>query len=172
LKGPYPYDIPDFDRGLNIQGDLDGTGLKIGIVVAKFNLFITSKLLRAAFETLIQHGITEEDVVISWVPGAFEIPLAASAMAETGSFDAIVCLGAVIKGETAHFHYVAGEAARGIATASIDTGVPITFGVLTTDSEDQAMDRSGGRFGNKGSDVALAAIEMVNLLEEINNLGN
>ena len=106
------------------------------------------------------------------MPGAFEIPLAASAMAETGSFDAVVCLGAVIKGETAHFHYVAGEAARGIATASIDTGVPITFGVLTTDSEDQAMDRSGGRFGNKGSDVALAAIEMVNLLEEINNLGN
>ena len=169
MKSSYLGNTPDFHRGLNIHGDLDGAGLKIGIVVAKFNLFVTRKLLDGAFDTLIQHGLTENDITVVWVPGAFEIPLAAVTMAETGHFDAVICLGAVIRGETSHFDYVAGESARGIASASLDTGVPITFGILTTDTEQQALDRSGGQYGNKGEDVALVAIEMVNLLVGIND---
>ena len=168
MKSSSLGNVPDFQRGFNIHGDLDGTGLKIGIAVAKFNLFVTRKLLDGAFETLIRQGLKEDNITVVWVPGAFEIPLAAVTMAEKGNFDAVICLGAVIRGETSHFDYVAGESARGIASASLDTGVPITFGILTTDTEQQALDRSGGQYGNKGEDVALVAIEMVNLLVGIN----
>ena len=172
MKSSSLGNVPDFQRGFNIHGDLDGTGLKIVIAVAKFNLFVTRKLLDGAFETLIRHGLKEDNITVVWVPGAFEIPLAALAMAETGNFDAVVCLAAVIRGETSHFDYVAGESARGIASSSLDTGVPITFGILTTDTEQQALDRSGGKHGNKGEDVALVAIEMVNLLVGINDSMN
>jgi 6,7-dimethyl-8-ribityllumazine synthase len=147
------------------EGNLIGTGLKIGIVVSRFNEFITSKLLSGALDTLKRHGVSEDDIEISWVPGAFEIPLIAKQMAQSGKYDAIVSLGAVIRGATPHFDYVASEMSKGIAQTSLQTSVPITFGVLTTDNIEQAIERAGTKAGNKGSEAAITAIEMANLIK-------
>ena len=147
-----------------LKGHLQGRGLRIGIVVSRFNEPVTSNLLQGAREGLSAHGIRDEDVTVAWVPGSFEIPLVAKRLAQRGDFDAVICLGAVIRHETDHYRYVAGEVARGIAEVGRTTGVPVVFGVLTTDTEEQAMERAGGKEGNKGYDAALTAIEMANLL--------
>ena len=147
-----------------LQGELDGAGLRIGVVVARFNDFFTSKLQDGAMSALTKHGVRDDDITIVSVPGAFEIPLVAKKMAESGQYQAVICLGAVIRGETGHYEYVAGEAAKGIANASISTGVPVIFGVLTTDTVDQAINRSGGKSGNNGYSAGLTAIEMANLV--------
>ncbi len=146
-----------------LEGSLDGAGMRVCVVVSRWNEFVTRKLLEGAVTTLRERGLTEDEVVTAWVPGAFEVPTAAKWAAESGRFDAIICLGAVIRGETAHFEYVAGGAAEGIRMVSQATGVPVIFGVLTVDSVDQALARAGGRDGHKGSEAAQAAIEMVNL---------
>ncbi len=148
-------------------GSLQGRGLKIGVVVARFNEFVTRKLLEGALAALERHGVNGEDISVFWVPGSFELPLVARTEALSGKLDAVVCLGAVIRGETAHFDYVAGQAASGIARASQDSGVPVTFGVLTTDTVEQAINRAGGKSGNKGYDAAVSAIEMANLVREL-----
>ncbi len=150
-----------------LRGNEDATGLRVALIVSRFNEFITAKLLSGARDTLMSHGATADHLTEAWVPGAWELPLAAKAMAETGRFDAIVCLGCVIRGETTHHIHVGGESARGIADVSLSTGVPIGFGVLTTDTLEQAVARAGGKDGNKGADAALAAVEMVRLLREI-----
>jgi 6,7-dimethyl-8-ribityllumazine synthase len=139
----------------------------MAIVAALFNEVITRKLLEGALAGLRSHDVGEDDLTVVWVPGAFELPLVARRLASSGRFDAVVCLGAVIRGETSHFDYVAGEAARGVASAASDTGVPILFGVLTTESMEQALDRAGGRHGNKGYDAAVAAIQMANLMRRL-----
>jgi 6,7-dimethyl-8-ribityllumazine synthase len=146
-----------------LEGSTDGTGLRVCVVVARWNEFVTRKLLEGAVSTLRERGLAEQDVTVAWVPGAFEVPTAAKWAAGSGKFDAVICLGAVIRGETAHFEYVAGGAAEGIAAVSRETGVPVMFGVLTVDSVDQALARAGGKDGHKGSESALAAIEMANL---------
>jgi 6,7-dimethyl-8-ribityllumazine synthase len=145
-------------------GSLDAAGLRIGIVVSRYNDVVSMPLLEGAVEALELHRAVAGDIVVAWVPGAFEIPIAARELAEHAAVDAVVCLGAVIRGDTAHFEYVAGEAARGIASVHATTGIPATFGVLTVDTLEQAMDRAGGRLGNKGAEAALAAIEMAQLL--------
>jgi 6,7-dimethyl-8-ribityllumazine synthase len=145
--------------------------MRFGIVVSRFNDVVSTPLLEGAVEALEVHGVSADDVVIAWVPGAFETPIAAREIAEHGDVDAVVCLGAVIRGDTAHFDFVAGEAARGIASVHATTGVPATFGVLTVDTLEQAMDRAGGKHGNKGAEAALAAIEMVSLLRELRRIG-
>lgn len=150
-----------------IPGKEDATGLRIAIVVSRFNEFITTKLLAGAREALVAHGAKAEGITEVWVPGAWELPLAAKTLAESGRFDALVCLGCVIRGETTHHIHVGGEAARGIADVSLSTGIPIGFGVLTTDTMEQAVARAGGKDGNKGADAALAAVEMVRLLRAI-----
>ena len=142
-----------------LQGELDGAGLRIGIVVAKFNDFFTSKLQDGAMAALTKHGVRDDDITIVSVPGAFEIPLVAKKMAGSGGYEAVICLGAVIRGETDHYEHVAG-----IANASVATGVPVIFGILTTDTIDQAINRSGGKAGNNGYSSGLAAIEMANLI--------
>jgi 6,7-dimethyl-8-ribityllumazine synthase len=149
------------------EGAFEGRGLRVAVVAARFNETIGLRLLEGARDCLRRHGVAENDVSIAWVPGAFEIPLVAERMAGSGEFDAVVCVGAVIRGATAHFDYVAGAAATGIARASQETGVPITFGVLTTEDTEQAAERSGGKLGNKGFEAALAALEMVNLLSSL-----
>ena len=141
--------------------------VKIGIVCARFNEFITSKLLGGAMDGLIRHGVKDENVDVAWVPGAFEIPVVAKRMAEAGKYDAILCLGAVIKGSTDHYDYVCAEVSKGIATVSLQTGLPVMFGVLTTDNIEQAIERAGTKAGNKGYDVALSAVEMINLFQNI-----
>lgn len=146
------------------EGKLIGQGLKIGIVAGRFNEFIVSKLLDGALDGLIRHGINEEDIEIAWVPGAFEIPLISKKMANTKKYDAIICLGAVIRGATPHFDYVCSEAAKGIAIISLQSDIPIAFGILTTDSIEQAIERAGTKAGNKGYDSAVTAIEMANLI--------
>lgn len=146
-----------------LEGSLDGTGLRVCIVVSRWNEFVTARLLEGAVATLRERGLTEEDVVTAWVPGAFEVPTAAKWAAESGRFDAVICLGAVIRGETAHFEYVAGGAAEGIRMVSQATGIPVIFGVLTVDSVEQALARAGGKDGHKGSEAAQAAIEMASL---------
>ncbi|MGO4888277.1 6,7-dimethyl-8-ribityllumazine synthase [Anaerobacillus sp. MEB173] len=145
------------------EGNLVASGLKIGIVVGRFNEFITSKLLSGAQDALKRHGVNEEDVDIAWVPGAFEIPLAAKKMVETNKYDAVLTLGTVIRGATPHFDFVCNEAAKGVAAISLQSGVPVIFGVLTTDSIEQAVERAGTKAGNKGWDTAVSAIEMANL---------
>jgi 6,7-dimethyl-8-ribityllumazine synthase len=152
-------------------GTLDATGMRFGVVASRFNDVVSLPLLEGAVEALEVHGASADDIVIAWVPGAFETPIAAREIAEHGDVDAVVCLGAVIRGDTPHFDYVAGEAARGIASVHATTGVPATFGVLTVDTLEQAMDRAGGKHGNKGAEAALAAIEMVSLLRELRRLG-
>jgi len=150
------------------EGKLVADKLKIGIVVARFNEFIGSKLLSGAIDGLVRHGMDEDDIEISWVPGAFEIPLAAQKMAVSKKYDAVICLGAVIKGSTSHYDYVCAEVSKGIASISMNSGVPVLFGVLTTDNIEQAIERAGAKAGNKGYDCALSAIEMANLLKQIN----
>lgn len=150
-----------------IEGNLIGTGTKIAIVVSRFNEFITSKLLGGAIDTLRRHGVDEHEIDVAWIPGAYEIPLVAQKMAESTKYHAIITLGAVIRGATPHFEYVSSEVSKGVANVSLNTGVPVIFGVLTTDTIEQAIERSGTKAGNKGADAALSAIEMVNLLREI-----
>ncbi|WP_251551829.1 6,7-dimethyl-8-ribityllumazine synthase [Neobacillus muris] len=149
--------------GQLFEGHLVGTGLKIGIVAGRFNEFITSKLLGGAQDALKRHGVNEEDVDVAWVPGAFEIPLIAQKMAKSQKYDAIITLGTVIRGATPHFDYVCNEAAKGVSAASLNSGVPVAFGILTTDSIEQAIERAGTKAGNKGWDAATTAIEMANL---------
>ena len=151
-----------------IEGNLVAAGIRIGIVVSRFNEFITSKLLGGAMDGLLRHGIDEDDVTAVWVPGAFEIPVIASRMAKSGKYDAVICLGAVIRGSTDHYNYVCSEVSKGIAAVSLETGVPVLFGVLTTDNIEQAIERAGTKAGNKGYDCALSAIEMVNLMKNLN----
>lgn len=150
-----------------ITGKMDATGRRFGIVVARFNDFITSRLVDGAEDALLRHGAKPENLTKVHVPGSWEIPLAAKRLAESGKFDAIVCLGCVIRGQTAHFDYVAGEAAKGVASAALQTGMPISFGIITADTLEQAIDRAGGKSGNKGVDAALAAIEMASVLAAI-----
>jgi 6,7-dimethyl-8-ribityllumazine synthase len=144
-------------------GKLVGEGLKFGVVVARFNEFITSKLLDGAQDTLARHGVKEADVDVAWTPGSFEIPLIAKKMAESGKYDAIICLGAVIRGGTPHFDYIAAEVSKGIANVSLETGLPVILGVITADTLEQAIERAGTKSGNYGSQAALHAIEMANL---------
>ena len=151
-----------------LEGNLQGTGRKIGIVVARFNSFISEKLLEGAIDSLLRSGVNTDDIVVARVPGAFEIPLVAQKMAKSGRHDAVICLGAVIRGATPHFDYVAGEVSKGTAQVMLDAGIPVLFGVLTTETIEQAIERAGSKAGNKGSDVAIAALEMINLLDAIN----
>ena len=148
-----------------LEGQLIAKDIKVGIVIARFNEFIGSKLLSGAVDGLKRHGMLEEEITVAWVPGAFEIPLVAQKMAASGKYHAIITLGAVIKGSTSHYDYVCAEVSKGVATASMNTGVPIIFGVLTTDNIEQAIERAGTKAGNKGYDSAVSAIEMVNLLK-------
>ncbi|WP_342430807.1 6,7-dimethyl-8-ribityllumazine synthase [Neobacillus sp. FSL H8-0543] len=149
------------------EGNLVGTGLKVGIVVGRFNEFITSKLLGGAQDALKRHGISDSDVDIAWVPGAFEIPLIAQKMANSKKYDAVITLGTVIRGSTPHFDYVCNEVAKGVSALNLSTGIPVIFGVLTTDSIEQAIERAGTKAGNKGWDAATSAIEMANLCRSI-----
>ncbi len=153
--------------GKVFEGNLIGTDLKIAIVVGRFNEFITSKLLGGAKDALHRHGVNESDVAIAWVPGAFEIPIIAKKMADSGEYDAVITLGTVIRGATPHFDYVCSEAAKGISQASINSGIPFIFGVLTTDTIEQAIERAGTKAGNKGWEAGVSAIEMANLVRAI-----
>ncbi len=153
--------------GKVFEGHLSAAGLRFGIVVSRFNEFITSKLLAGAQDAIRRHGGDPEQVDVAWVPGAFEIPLAAQKMAASGRYDAIICLGAVIRGATPHFDYVAAEASKGVAHAMMQSGVPIAFGILTTDSIEQAIERAGTKAGNKGFEAAVGAIEMANLMKAL-----
>lgn len=150
-----------------IEGKLIAEGFKIGIVAARFNEFITSKLISGALDGLKRHNMDEKDITMVWVPGAFEIPLIASKMAESGKYDAVICLGAVIRGSTSHYDYVCSEVSKGIAQVSLKTGIPVLFGVLTTENIEQAIERAGTKAGNKGYDCAVAAIEMVQLSKQL-----
>jgi len=153
--------------GKSYEGHLIGTGLKIGMIVGRFNEFITSKLVSGANDALIRHGVDENDIDVMWVPGAFEIPLAAKKMANSKRYDAVVTLGAVIRGATPHFEYVSSEVAKGVASVSLQADIPVVFGVLTTDSIEQAIERSGTKAGNKGWEAGLVAIEMANVLKQL-----
>ncbi|ADU30068.1 6,7-dimethyl-8-ribityllumazine synthase [Evansella cellulosilytica DSM 2522] len=153
--------------GKVFEGNLVGTGLKVGIVTARFNEFITSKLLGGAEDALKRHGVEENDIEVAWVPGAFEIPLIAKKMAESGKYDAVLTLGTVIRGSTPHFDYVCNEVAKGVGSLSLTTGIPVIFGVLTTDTIEQAIERAGTKAGNKGYETAVGAIEMANLCKGI-----
>lgn len=150
-----------------LEGNLVAKGMKVGIVCARFNEFITSKLLSGAMDALKRHEVSDEDIFVAWVPGAFEIPLIASKMAKSGKYDAIICLGAVIRGNTSHYDYVCSEVSKGIASVSLASDIPVMFGVLTTENIEQAIERAGTKAGNKGYDCAMGAIEMVNLIREI-----
>jgi 6,7-dimethyl-8-ribityllumazine synthase len=150
-----------------IEGGFIPTKKRYGIVASRFNEFITSKLIGGAVDALTRHGIADESITLAWVPGAFEIPLAAKAMAGSGNYDAVIALGCVIRGATPHFDYVAAEAAKGVGQVALQTGVPVIFGILTTDSIEQAIERAGTKAGNKGSDAAMAAIEMTSLLDKL-----
>ena len=150
-----------------LEGKLVSRDIKVGIVAARFNEFITSKLLSGAMDGLVRHEVAQEDVEVAWVPGAFEIPLIAQKMAESGKYDAVICLGAVIRGATSHYDLVCNEAAKGVAQVGLKTGVPVLFGIVTTDTIEQAIERAGTKAGNKGYDCATSAIEMVNLIRQI-----
>lgn len=152
-----------------LEGNLVAEGLKIGIVAARFNEFIISKLIGGAEDALKRHGVREDDIELAWVPGAFEIPLIAQKMAHSKKYDAVICLGAVIKGATSHYDYVCAEVSKGIATVSLNSNIPVMFGVLTTDSIEQAIERAGTKAGNKGFDVAVSAIEMCNVIKTLEN---
>lgn len=149
------------------EGKLVSNDIKVGIVVARFNEFITSKLLGGAIDGLKRENVKEEDIEVAWVPGAFEIPLVAKKMAESKIYDAVICLGAVIRGATSHYDYVCAEVSKGVAQVSMNSGIPVMFGILTTDSIEQAVERAGAKAGNKGFECAQGAIEMVNLLREM-----
>lgn len=150
-----------------LEGKVVAEGIKIGIVAARFNEFIVSKLVGGAQDACVRHGVSDDDIELAWVPGAFELPIVAKKMAASGKYDAILCLGAVIKGATTHYDLVCAEASKGIAAVGLETGVPVLFGVVTTDNIEQAIERAGTKAGNKGYDVACSAIEMVNLLKMI-----
>jgi len=150
-----------------LEGNVLGEGKKFAIIGSRFNEFITSKLIGGAEDCLIRHGVNADDITLAWVPGAFEIPLAAKKLAESGKYDAIICVGAVIRGNTSHYDYVCSEVSKGIANTSLQLGVPIMFGVVTTENIEQAIERAGTKAGNKGYDAALSAIEMVNLFNNI-----
>ena len=149
------------------EGKLVAHGMKVGIVAARFNEFITSKLLSGAMDGLLRHEVREEDVHVAWVPGAFEIPVIAAKMARSGKYDAVICLGAVIRGSTSHYDYVCSEVSKGVAQVALNSDIPVMFGVLTTDTIEQAVERAGTKAGNKGSECAQGAIEMVNLILEL-----
>lgn len=149
-----------------IEGNVIGENIKVGIVASRFNEFIVNRLVGGAQDALVRHGVSDNDISIAYVPGAFEIPLTAKKMAQTGKYDAIICLGAVIKGATSHYDYVCAEVSKGIASVSLESGVPVMFGILTTDNIEQAIERAGTKAGNKGYDAACSAIEMVNLYRE------
>lgn len=153
--------------GKTFQGDLIGSGKKFAIVVSRFNEFISSRLLNGAIDCFIRHGTKENDIDVFWVPGSFEIAVAAMSAANSGKYDAIVCLGAVIRGETPHFDYVSSESAKGVSQVGLTTGVPAIYGIITTDTIEQAIDRAGARNGNKGTESAIAAIEMANLFTKM-----
>jgi 6,7-dimethyl-8-ribityllumazine synthase len=148
-------------------GKLDATGMRFGIVVGRFNDIVSQRLLEGAVDTLVRHGARDADLVVAWVPGSFEVPVAARELAEHGNVDAVICLGVVIRGETTHFDLVAAEAARGVGAVHTATGIPASFGVVTAENLEQALARAGGKAGNKGADAALAAVEMVSLLRAI-----
>ncbi len=151
------------------EGKIVSGGMKVAIVASRFNEFITSKLLSGAIDTLVRHDMEDDDIDIAWVPGAFEIPLIAKKMAESKKYDAVICLGAVIRGATSHYDIVCNEVSKGIAHISLETGIPVIFGVITTDTIEQAIERAGTKAGNKGSECAQAAIEMANLLRELSD---
>ncbi|MBI2830583.1 MAG: 6,7-dimethyl-8-ribityllumazine synthase [Chloroflexi bacterium] len=153
--------------GRQFEGSLLGKGLRFGVVVSRFNEFVTGKLLEGAKDALTRHGVEESDIEVAWVPGAFEIPLAAQKLAQTKKYDAILCLGAVIRGSTPHFDYIAAEVSKGIAKIGLDSGLPVIFGVITADNLEQAIERAGTKMGNKGFDAAVNAIEMANLLRNV-----
>jgi len=163
---PKPYNKEEMMSKL-FEGVLLGKGLKFGVVVSRFNEFITRKLLDGAQDALLRHGVGEDDIDIAWVPGSFEIPLVAKKLAETKKYDAIICLGAVVRGATPHFEYIAAEVTKGIAKVGLETGLPVSYGVITTDNLEQAIERAGTKAGNKGFDAAVDAIEMANLLKNI-----
>ncbi len=150
-----------------IEGKLVAENVKVGIIVSRFNEFIGSKLLSGAIDGLERHNVKNEDITVCWVPGAFEIPVVAKKMAQKGEYDAIICLGAVIRGATTHYDYVCAEVSKGIASVSLETGIPVIFGVLTTDTIEQAIERAGTKAGNKGYDCALSSIEMINLFRNM-----
>lgn len=150
-----------------LQPEMDGKGLRVAVVVARFNEFVTRRLLEGAVETLGRHGVSDDDIVLSWVPGSFELPVVAKTLGQTGQYDAVICLGAVIRGETDHYNMVAGQAAAGISAVGRETGVPTIFGVLTTENMEQAINRAGGKSGNLGSNAAAAAIETARLVQAI-----
>ncbi len=150
-----------------LEGKLVAQDMKVGIVASRFNEFITSKLLSGAVDGLVRHGVKEEDITTAWVPGAFEIPLIAGKMAKSGKYDAVICVGAVIRGATSHYDSVCNEVSKGIAQVSLQSDIPVLFGVVTTDTIEQAIERAGTKAGNKGYDCALSAVEMVNLIRQI-----
>lgn len=149
------------------EGKLIDNNFKFGIVASRFNEFIVSKLISGAADGLKRHGVDDDNISLAWVPGAFEIPYAAKAMAESGKYDAVICLGAVIRGATSHYDYVCAEVSKGIASVSLNSGIPVIFGILTTDNIEQAVERAGTKAGNKGYDCALSAIEMANLMKQL-----
>lgn len=150
-----------------IEGNLIAKGKKFGILASRFNDFITKELISGCVDTLVRHGVRDEDLAIIWVPGAFEIPCLAQRLAKSKSYDALICLGTIIRGSTPHFEYIASEVAKGIAKVSCDTGLPVIFGIITADTIEQAVERAGTKEGNKGRDAALSAIEMANLIEKL-----
>lgn len=153
---------------IELTGDMNGQGLRVAVVVARFNEFITRQLLSGALETLARHGVRDDDVSVAWVAGSFELPVVARALAKTGRYDSIICLGAVIRGETGHYEMVAGQASSGTGAVAMETGIPTIFGVLTTENIEQAINRSGGKSGNVGSTSAATAIETARLIQAIN----
>lgn len=150
-----------------LEGKVVSEGIKIGIVASRFNEFIVSKLVSGARDGLVRHNVNDDDISLAWVPGAFEIPVIAKSMAESGKYDAVICVGAVIRGQTSHYDYVCNEVSKGIAQVSLSTGVPVMFGIITADTIEQAVERAGTKAGNKGYDAALSAIEMVNLMKNL-----
>ena len=150
-----------------IEGNVVAEGLRVGIVASRFNEFIVSKLVAGAQDGLVRHGVEDESISVAWVPGAFEIPVIAKKMALSGEYDAVICVGAVIRGQTSHYDYVCAEFSKGIAAVSLEAGIPVMFGILTTDTIEQAIERAGTKAGNKGYDCALGAIEMVNLMKQL-----
>lgn len=150
-----------------LEGKLVSKDMKVGIVAARFNEFITSRLLSGAIDGLVRHEVSEEAIDVAWVPGAFEIPLIASKMAKSGRYDAVLCLGAVIRGSTSHYDYVCNEVSKGIAQVSLESGIPVLFGILTTENIEQAIERAGTKAGNKGFDCGVSAVEMVNLIRQL-----
>ncbi|MCM8780016.1 MAG: 6,7-dimethyl-8-ribityllumazine synthase [Candidatus Omnitrophica bacterium] len=151
----------------NIEGELIAKGKSFGVVISRFNDFITKELVSGCLDTLVRHGANEKDITLAWVPGAFEVPQIAQRMAKSKKYDAVICLGAIIRGATPHFEYIASEAAKGIAKVSLDSGVPVVFGIITADTIEQAIERAGTKDGNKGKDAAMNAIEMANLMDKI-----